>query len=201
MNMKGRLHDKEIVQKLWQAFRIGQSTYIAYVIGLINFMLILYRLAGIDKHIEPIPFAILIIIIIVPAGVVFGVMHIRHQVPTENKIMTHYNPYVYKVVPNSKETMAIKTTLWGFEQAKMTNNFIELQADMNKKLWHAINELMHKEVFTKEDEAKMDKIKRDAGIIKEGVLGWTEKYQQLYEGKMTKDIEGSEEFTRLEDKN
>lgn len=199
--MNKRLKDKELIQKLWQAFRIGQSTYIAYAFGLVNFTLILYRLGGIDKHLEPLPFAIILVAIVLPVAIAVGVFHLKKQTPVENKILTHKNPYIYKIVKDSKESMAVKTTLWNFDVAKVSNNFILFQADMNKKLWSAINEMTGKEVFTKEDMNKMDEIKDDVKLILKGVEDWKPKYEQLYEGKETKDIEGAENPVELKEKN
>jgi len=195
--IKSIIHDKEIIQKLWQAFRIGQTTYIAYIIGLINFTLILYRLAGIDQYIEPFPFALILIAILLPTGILVGVMHIRKQIPIEAKIMTHHNPYIYKVIPASKESMAVKTTLWNFDQVKVANDFIEFQADMNKKLWEGMNKIAGEEIFTKDDMDRMDAIKEQAKTIKIGADDWKTKYDQLYDGKMTKDISGADNPVEL----
>ena len=202
MNIKGHVYDKELIPKLWQAFRLGHGTYVTYVLGLVNFTLILYRLAGIDQYVEPIPFALILITILVPLGIVLGIIHIRKQIPTESKTMTHHNPYVYQIVPSSKEAMAIKATMWNFDQVKVANSFIEFQAEMNKKLWVAVNELTKKEVFTQEDMNQMDKIKENAQVLQEGAIDWKSKYGQLHGGTQTKDIHGAETSIELpENKN
>jgi hypothetical protein len=201
MKVKQLLHDKELIQKLWQTFRIGQTTYVAYGIGLVNFTLILYRLGGIDQYIEPLPFTILLVAIMAPLGVGVGVLHIRKQVPVEAKIMAHHNPYIYKVIQNSKETMAIKTSLWQFDIAETQNDFLILQSKMNKKLWVAINELTGKEVFTQENMEQMDKIENNLRLIERGITDRKNKYQQLYEGKDVKDISGAEDIIELEKDN
>lgn len=197
----GTLRDKELLQKLWQSFRIGQTTYIAYGIGLINFTLILYRLAGIDQYIEPIPFAVLLVIIMIPAGVLVGYFHIKKQMPTETKIMAHNNPYIYRAVPFSKETMNLKTMLWQFDFNKINNDFMKLQVEMNKKLWNGMNELSGKQLFTNEDMLRVDKLKKDFDTIGKGIVDWKQKYQQLYDGKHVKDISGAEESYELEQDN
>ena len=202
MNIKGHVYDKELIPKLWQAFRLGHGTYVIYVLGLVNFTLILYRLAGIDQYVEPIPFALILITILVPLGIVLGIIHIRKQIPTESKTMTHHNPYVYQIVPSSKEAMAIKATMWNFDQMKVAHSFIEFQAEMNKKLWVAVNELTKKEVFTQEDMNQMDKIKENAQVLQEGAIDWKSKYGQLHGGTQTKDIHGAETSIELpENKN
>lgn len=201
MRMKARLHDRELIQKLWQMFRIGQTTYIAYAIGLINFTLILYKLGGVDNYIEPWPFAFLLIAIMLPAGVIVGIIHVKKQVGVEAKIMAHHNPYVYKAVLKSKETLGIKTALFQFDIAKTQNDFLILQSEMNKKLWVAINELSQKEVFTKEDMETMDKIKHNFDIIKGGLDTRKEIYNRLYEGLEVKDIDGAEDIVELEKDN
>ena len=198
---KGHIHDKELIQKLWQTFRIGQTTYVSFMIGLINFVLILYKLGGIDKYIDPLPFAILIAVILVPLGIILGIIHLKKQIPTEAKIMTHHNPYIYKAIPASKETMEIKYQMWNFEQVQVANNFIEFQSDMNKKLWTALNELTGKDIFTKDDMDKMDMIKNNATTIKKGSVEWKEKYRQLYQGKLTKEIPHVEDYDELEEDN
>lgn len=198
--IKKYLKDKELIQKLWQMFRIGQTTYVAYAIGLINFTLILYRLAGIDQYIEPIPFAVILVTILGPLGIIIGVLHVRKQIPVETKIMAHHNPYIYKIVKDSKESMQLKHTIWALDAAKVSNNFMLFQAEMNKKLWIAINDISGKEVFTKEDIDKMDELKDKVKIILDGIDDWKPKYEQLYEGKLTKDIPNAEEPVELDDK-
>jgi hypothetical protein len=177
MKVKQLLHDRELIQKLWQTFRIGQTTYVAYGIGLVNFTLILYRLGGIDQYIEPLPFAILLVAIMAPLGVGVGVLHIRKQVPVEAKIMAHHNPYIYKVIQNSKETMAIKTSLWQFDIAETQNDFLILNME------------------------QMDKIENNLRLIERGITDRKNKYQQLYEGKDVKDISGAEDIIELEKDN
>lgn len=201
MKIKQLLHDRELIQKLWQTFRIGQTTYVAYGIGLVNFTLILYRLGGIDQYIEPLPFAIILIAIMAPLGVGVGVLHIRKQVPVEAKIMAHHNPYVYKVIKDSKETMAIKTSLFQFDLAKINNDWMIQQSEMNKKLCDAMNKLSDKEVFTKDDIKNMDKVVDNLKLIQEGIKERKDKYKQLYTGLDVKNIPGAEEIIELEKDN
>ena len=195
-------NDRELVQKLWQAFRLGHGTYVTYVLGLVNFTLILYRLAGIDQYIEPIPFALILISTLLPLGIVLGIMHIKKQLPSEAKIMIHHNPYSYQIIPSSKESMNIKAAMWNFDQMKIANSFIEFQAEMNKKLWVAVNDLTKKEVFTQEDMNQMDKIKENAQVLQKGAVDWKLKYSQLHGGAKTKDIPDVENPVELpENKN
>lgn len=198
--IKNQLHDKELVQKLWQMFRIGQTTYVAYVIGLINFTLILYRLAGIDQHIEPLPFAIILIVILGPLGVIIGILHVRKQIPVESKIMAHHNPYVYKIVQHSKESMATKAAIWQQDVGRVMNDFMKIQINLDKKILKGLSEVTGKELLTKEDEKNLDKINEHLDVIREGIDNWQEKYEQLSEGKEIKDIPNAHEYPKIEDK-
>lgn len=195
------LHDREVIQKLWQYFRLGQTTYIAYIIGLINFTLILYRLAGIDNHLDPFVFAVILVIILLPSGIIIGWMHVKKQLPTETKIIAHNNPYVYKVVPFSKESMATKVAIWQMDVSKVMNDFMKLQIDLDRSILRGLGEISGKQLLTDDDEKKLTEIKTNLGIIEKGIDDWKEKYKQLFEGKEVKDIPRAEEYYEIEKNN
>jgi hypothetical protein len=102
--------------------------------------------------------------------------------------MAHHNPYIYKAISNSKESMAIKNTLWQLDVGKVTNGFMRFQASMNKKLWRGINEISKKEIFSQDDMEQMDDIVNNLKAVDSGIDDWKIKYQQLFDGKSVSEI-------------
>ena len=83
--------------------RTGYVTYLAFTFGFGNFILILHGLTDWFKDYPLHWFAIAMIVVIVPAAVLVGHHHNRTQQKTETRNLTHLDPYVDLLVPNSKE--------------------------------------------------------------------------------------------------
>ena len=87
----------------WWEFRTGHSTYLIFLLTFVNFILISYRLL-----IEKIPifqtlipdlwiFALLFLVIYVPAAIIIGYWHRRTQLKVENTITMQQNPFYAKL--------------------------------------------------------------------------------------------------------
>jgi hypothetical protein len=87
----------------WWEFRTGHSTYLIFLLTFVNFVLISYRLL-----IEKIPifqtlipdlwiFALLFLVIYVPAAIIIGYWHRRTQLKVENTITMQQNPFFAKL--------------------------------------------------------------------------------------------------------
>lgn len=105
--------------KRWLELRIGYGTYLMFAIGLVNFITIQHGLIETINHIMPLwVFSIITISILIPACIVIGMVHQRKQAGTEAIYQTHANPYIYRVVPNSKESITMKMSLSNLEILK-----------------------------------------------------------------------------------
>lgn len=101
----------EIVFRSWYYFRLGYSTYMSFLVAFFTFVSTTYYLA-----VTKVPllqeiftrfysFVIVAILVIVPAGVLFGWLHMKRTLafPTEATIGVEANPYNYILYPG-KET-------------------------------------------------------------------------------------------------
>ena len=85
--------------------RIGYGTYLAFTFGFANFILILHGLTDLFKDYPLHWFAVSLVLLIVPVAILIGHRHNRTQQKTETRTLTHLNPYVDKILPNSKEEL------------------------------------------------------------------------------------------------
>ena len=91
-------------RRRWWEFRQGHSIYLIFVLTFVNFILISYRLL-----IEKVPvfqklvpelwiFALLFILIYLPAATLIGFWHRRTQLRVENTLVQQQNPVLAKMV-------------------------------------------------------------------------------------------------------
>ena len=91
------------LRERWWEFRTGHSTYLIFMLTFVNFVLISYRLL-----IEKVPvfqqivpelwiFALLFLVIYVPAAIIIGYWHRRTQLKVENTITMQQNPFYAKL--------------------------------------------------------------------------------------------------------
>jgi len=95
------------VARLWYYFRIGYATYLTFVLGAVNTLVVVWYLAirevpaiqNIFGHF--IPFAVVITLVGVPLSVAFGWVHIKGSpaFTSEMDISAEANPYYYKLPP------------------------------------------------------------------------------------------------------
>ena len=90
-------------RRRWWEFRQGHTVYLIFMLTFINFILIAYRLL-IEKVTffkELVPdlwiFALMFILIYVPAAILIGYWHRRTQLKVENTITMQQNPFYAKL--------------------------------------------------------------------------------------------------------
>ena len=109
------------VRRRWWEFRQGHSIYLIFVLTFMNFILIAYRLlierVTIFKELVPDlwMFAILFILVYLPAAVLIGFWHRRTQLRVETTLIHQQNPILAKMI----------RTLLDVQTGKASNEEIE----------------------------------------------------------------------------
>ena len=91
-------------RRRWWEFRQGHSIYLIFMLTFVNFILIAYRLlierVAIFKELIPELwiFALLFIIIYIPAATLIGFWHRRTQLRVETTIINQQNPILAKMI-------------------------------------------------------------------------------------------------------
>jgi len=103
------MNKQELIKRAWLYLRTGYSTYLIFIFGGSNFILILYGLAPeISDNIDFIPFALVMVIVMPLVAIVIGRKHWQKQFGTEAKVQTENNPYIYLMVQKSKDELLFK---------------------------------------------------------------------------------------------
>ena len=96
--------DSRGIRQLWLDFRNGHGIYLAFIFSFVNFILLAYRFV-IEPSTESThlfdkltPFAILFVLIYVPAAIGIGYWHRRTQYKVESDIKFMYNPLFAKAM-------------------------------------------------------------------------------------------------------
>ena len=110
--------------------RIGYGTYLAFTFGFANFILILHGLTDLFKDYPLHWFAVSLVLLIVPVAILIGHRHNRTQQKTETRTLTHLNPYVDKILPNSKEELHAHYVLLIVEWMIHTSTDDSLKSDL-----------------------------------------------------------------------
>jgi|1186.fasta_scaffold990182_2 uncharacterized integral membrane protein len=85
------------IRRRWLDFRNGHSIYLAFLLALINFILITYNFAikqlpfGIGSHLNLPLFIILFSAIYIPLSIMIGYWHRKHQYAVENEALIKEN--------------------------------------------------------------------------------------------------------------
>ena len=85
------------MRRRWLDFRNGHSIYLAFLLALINFILITYNFAikqlpfGIGSHLNLPIFVILFSAIYIPLSIMIGYWHRKHQYSVENEALIKEN--------------------------------------------------------------------------------------------------------------
>ena len=93
------------VGRRWFEMRVGYGTYMAFMFGFANFILLLHGLTDWFKDYPLHWFGIAMVAVIVPVSIVIGHRHNRTQQKTETRNLTHLHPYINLLTPNSKEVL------------------------------------------------------------------------------------------------
>lgn len=97
----------EWMGRRWFEFRTGYTTYITFMFGFSNFILILYGLTDWFKALPVHVFAIVVFSIILPISILIGHNHVKYQQKTESRQLHYHDPYKNTAVPESKEILYI----------------------------------------------------------------------------------------------
>ena len=109
------------VRRRWWEFRQGHSIYLIFLLTFMNFILIAYRLLieRVTVFKELVPdlwmFAILFILVYLPAAILIGYWHRRTQLRVETTLIHQQNPVLARMV----------RTLLDVQTGKATNEEIE----------------------------------------------------------------------------
>ena len=104
------------IRRRWWEFRQGHSIYLIFLLTFMNFILISYRLLieRITIFKELIPdlwiFALLFIVVYLPAAVLIGYWHRKTQLRVETTITVQQNPIMAKMFRTLLEVQTGKAT-------------------------------------------------------------------------------------------
>ena len=117
-------------RRRWWEFRQGHTVYLIFVLTFINFILIAYRLLieRVTFFKDLVPelwiFALMFILIYVPAAILIGYWHRRTQLRVETTIINQQNPVLAKMI----------RTLLDVQTGKASQEEIEDFRDMLKRI-------------------------------------------------------------------
>jgi hypothetical protein len=108
----------KLLFRSWSYFRTGYNTYLAFFIGFVSNILVIYKLGIVQNSItEPIfhsltIFAIITLAILVPLCISIGMYHMKKTgaFAADASISTESNPYIYKVIPGKEREVFLP--LW-----------------------------------------------------------------------------------------
>jgi hypothetical protein len=121
------------VRRRWYEFRQGHSIYLIFMLTFVNFILISYRLliekVSIFKELIPELwiFALLFIIIYIPAATLIGLWHRRTQLRVETTIVNQQNPVLARMI---RTLLDVQTGVASKEEIK---EFREMLESIEKK--------------------------------------------------------------------
>lgn len=101
---------RRLIFRAWYYFRIGYGTYVAFPLGFVSTMIVIYELALVDVpalH-EVFPhlyvFGIVALLVLVPLSIYAGLYHIKKTgaYSAEASVLTESNPYMYKAIPGKE---------------------------------------------------------------------------------------------------
>lgn len=124
----------------WWEFRTGHSVYLIFFLTFVNFVLIAYRLL-----IERVPFlqeiipelwmfAIIFLVLYIPASIIIGFWHRKTQLKVETTLTMQQNPFLAK---NFRILLDVQTGKASDEEIKKFRNMlekIEKKFDVEKQL-------------------------------------------------------------------
>lgn len=106
-----RLHPRKLLYRSWFYFRVGYGTYVALLLGIVNSLLLIYRLGitYIDFLKDLFPsltvFSFVALIVAIPLCIGFGLYHMKRTgaYAADASLSTEQNPYAYKAVPGKEQ--------------------------------------------------------------------------------------------------
>jgi hypothetical protein len=142
--------------RLWYYFRIGYATYLTFILGALNTLVVVWYLAirevpAIENFFGHfVPFAIVTTLVGVPSGVIIGWVHLKRSLAysSEQDITAEANPYFYKLPP-------------GYNREAFAPLYLELLVELNRLL-DAHN------LLTDEDRPRIETIRRKLQVLADG---------------------------------
>lgn len=142
--------------RVWYYFRIGYGTYLTFVLGAVNTLIVVWYLAirempAVETFFGHfIPFAIVTTVIGVPLGVIMGWVHLKRSpaFSSEQDIGMEANPWYYKLPP-------------GYNREAFGPVYLELLVDMTRLL-------DAQKLLTDEDRERIEKVRRKLEILVAG---------------------------------
>ena len=144
------------VARLWYYFRIGYATYLTFLLGALNTLVVVWYLAIREvPAIESIfghflPFAVVAVLVGVPLSVSIGWLHIKRTpaFSSEMDIGVEANPYYYKLPP-------------GYTKEVWAPLYLELLTQMKRLL-------ESQRLLTEEESSKVDSLERKLRVLIDG---------------------------------
>jgi len=109
---------ERILFRSWFYLRVGYGTYIAFLIGFVSNIIVIYKLAIADTSLVSVfphltEFAILAVVIASPLSVIIGLYHMRRTAAfaADATVSMEANPYVYKIIPGKEREVTIPLSI------------------------------------------------------------------------------------------
>ena len=109
---------ERILFRSWFYLRVGYGTYIAFLIGFVSNIIVIYKLAIADTSLVSVfphltLFAVLAVVIASPVSVIIGLYHMRRTAAfaADATVSMEANPYVYKIVPGKEREVTIPLSI------------------------------------------------------------------------------------------
>lgn len=142
--------------RLWYYFRIGYATYLTFILGALNTLVVVWYLAirevpAVESFFGHfVPFAIVTTLVGIPSGVIIGWVHLKRSpaYSSEQDITAEANPYFYKLPP-------------GYNREAFAPLYLELLVELNRLL-DAHN------LLTDEDRPRIETIRRKLQVLADG---------------------------------
>jgi len=107
-----------MIFRSWFYLRVGYGTYIAFLIGFVSNIIVIYKLAIADTSLVSVfphltEFAILAVVIASPLSVIIGLYHMRRTAAfaADATVSMEANPYVYKIIPGKEREVTIPLSI------------------------------------------------------------------------------------------
>ena len=109
---------ERIIFRSWFYLRIGYGTYIAFLIGFLSNIIVIYKLAIADTPLVSLfphltEFTALAIVVASPISVIIGLFHMRRSAAyaADATVSLEANPYVYKLVPGKEREVTVPLSI------------------------------------------------------------------------------------------
>jgi hypothetical protein len=109
---------ERILFRSWFYLRVGYATYIAFFIGFVSNIIVIYKLAIVGTSLVSVfphltEFTIVAILVSSPISIVIGLFHMRRTAAfaADASVSTEANPYIYKVVPGKEREVTVPLSI------------------------------------------------------------------------------------------